>query len=64
METLNTDSFGTTYTITTGISYPINFSANNSLSFYNWDKILEQCPYENLKKEFRKRNLKKLLEEK
>ena len=67
METININPFSeiTTlpYTITTGAIYPVTFSAN-SQNFYNWEKILKECPYEDLKKEFRKRNLKKLLEEK
>jgi len=35
---------------------------NNVTYVENWETILEKCPYEDLKKEFRKRNLAKLLE--
>ena len=50
-------------TLTTGTTYSITISDSSNWNIYNWDRILKQCPYENLKKEFRKRNLKKLLEE-
>lgn len=52
-------------TLNTGITFTGGWSSGGwNTDDYDWERILEECPYEYLKKEFRKRNLKKLLGDK
>lgn len=63
---LHIDEPSTAISISTGTT-AINsniYTTNNTAYVYSWDSILKHCPYEELQKEYRKRNLKALLDEK